>query len=189
MYSGWGARFFDVDHDGDDDLILCNSHPDDQIEKLSSTLKFKEPLLLFENAGGKFSLINARAGAAFQKDWPARGLATGDLDNDGMPDVVIANTGEAPLILRHTGAGAQNWIGLDLVPRVAGTVIRWSAGGKVRSKLVTAGGSYLSADDPRILLGIASSKTADWVEVQWPAEKTFRRLPPLSPGSYHRIQR
>ena len=129
MYSGWGVRFFDVDLDGDDDLILCNSHPDDQIEKLSSTLRFKEPLLLFEKNEGKFTLINGRAGEAFQRDWPARGLAVGDLDNDGMPDIVVGNTGEAPLVLRHTGAGAKNWIGLDLKPRVAGTMIRWSAGG------------------------------------------------------------
>ena len=85
MYSGWGVKFFDVDHDGDDDLIVCNSHPDDQIEKLSSTLTFKEPLLLFENSAGRFALINARAGEAFKRDWPARGLAVGDLDNDGMP--------------------------------------------------------------------------------------------------------
>lgn len=188
MYSGWGVRFFDVDHDGDNDLILCNSHPDDQIEKLSSTLTFKEPLLLLENNGGKFTLINSRAGDAFQRDWPARGLAVGDLDNDGMPDIVIGNTGEAPLLLHHTGANAGNWIGLDLKPRVAGTVIRWSAGGSQRSKLLIAGGSYLSADDPRILLGLGSAKSADWIEVHWPGAGA-RRLPTLEPRSYHRVQR
>jgi hypothetical protein len=188
MYSGWGVRFFDFDHDGDDDLIVCNSHPDDQIEKLSSTLTFKEPILLFENRSGKFAVINERAGKAFQTDWPARGLAVGDLDNDGMPDVVIGNTGEAPLILRHTGANAQNWIGLELKRPTAGIVVRWSAGGNVRSRLLTAGGSYLSSHDPRVLLGLGSSKEPDWVEIRRARQQT-RRLPRLPGGRYHRIER
>ena len=188
MYSGWGVKFFDFDHDGDDDLILANSHPDDQIEKLSSTLKFKEPLLLLENTGTKFTLIADRAGDAFRKDWPARGLAVGDLDNDGMPDIVVANTGEAPLVLHHTGTSAGNWIGLDLLPRVAGTTVRWSANGKVRAKILTSGGSYLSASDPRVLLGLGSATTADWVEVQWPGQKP-RRLDKPTSKQYHRVQR
>ena len=188
MYSGWGVRFFDFDHDGDDDLILANSHPDDQIGKLSSTLKFKEPLLLLENTGTKFALINDHAGQAFHQDWPARGLAVGDLDNDGMPDIVVGNTGEAPLVLRHTGAGAGNWIGLDLAPHIAGTIVRWSANGKVRTKSVTSGGSYLSASDPRVLLGLGAAKSADWVEVQWPGQKP-RRLDNVAAKQYHRVQR
>jgi len=185
MYSGWGLRFFDFDHDGDQDLIVANSHPDDQIEKISSTLTFKEPLLLLENRDGKFRSINA--GEAFQKDWPARGLAVGDLDNDGFPDLVIGNTGEAPLILRHTGQAAGNWIGLDLHPRTAGTVIRWSAAGVTRTRHLNAGGSYLSADDPRVLLGLGQTKEADWIEVKWPDEKA-RRLT-LPARRYHRIER
>lgn len=188
MYSGWGLKFFDVDHDGDDDLIVCNSHPDDRIEAISATLTFREPLLLFLNAGGKFELMNKRAGAAFEKHWPARGLAIGDLDNDGMPDIVVGNTGEQPLILHHTGAGAGNWIGLDLQPRNAGTIVRWSADGKVRSKTVTAGGSYLSAHDPRVLLGLGSSKRPDWIEVKWPREKA-RLFNSLEGGRYHQVKR
>jgi enediyne biosynthesis protein E4 len=187
MYSGWGVRFFDMDHDGDEDFIICNSHPDDQIEKLSSTLTFREPILLFENTDSKFTLVNHRAGEAFQKNWPARGLAVGDLDNDGMPDVVIGNTGEAPLVLRHTGANAQNWIGLDLKPRIAGTVIRWSVKGTVRAKLLNAGGSYLSASDPRVLLGLGAASEPEWIEIQWPGHK-MRRLPKLAARRYHQIE-
>lgn len=187
MYSGWGVRFFDVDHDGDEDLILANSHPDDQIEKLSNTLKFKEPLLLLEYKAGKFVSLNERAGEAFQKDWPARGLAVGDLDNDGMPDLVIVNTGEAPVVLRHTGA-AGNWIGLDLKPRVAGTIVRWSAGGTIRGKLLNAGGSYLSSDDPRVLLGLGPAKEPDWIEVKWPG-KEAKRVAGLQAGRYHQVRR
>ena len=102
--------------------------------------------------------------------------------------MVIANTGEAPLMLRHTGAGAGNWVGLDLKPRVAGTTVRWSAGGKIRSRLLTAGGSYLSAHDPRVLLGIGSASRADWVEVHWPGAKA-RRIDKPAAGKYHAVKR
>ena len=105
MYSGWGLRFFDFDLDGALDLIVCNGHPDDLIETLSSTLTYKEPILLFRNEGIKFSKLNpSEAGEAFAGMYPARGLAVGDLNNDGFPDVVIANSGEAPLVLQHNAA-------------------------------------------------------------------------------------
>jgi hypothetical protein len=68
-------------------------------------------------------------------------------------------------------------------------MVRWSAGGKVRSKLLTAGGSYLSAHDPRVLLGLASATNPDWIEVQWPGEKEARRLPALLPKRYHRVEK
>jgi enediyne biosynthesis protein E4 len=185
MYSGWGVRFFDVDHDGHPDLIVCNSHPDDQIGKLSTTLTYREPLLLFRNERGRFRLYPpGSAGDAFTKDWPARGLAVGDLDNDGFPDVVVANTGEAPLILRHTGAGAGRWIGLDLGPRTAGSLVRWSAGGVIRQKRLTAGGSFVSTDDPRVLLGLGTSEWADWIEIRVPGQPV-RRMDKVQAGRYY----
>lgn len=187
MYSGWGVRFFDFDHDGREDLVMANSHPDDQIEKLSTTLTYKEPLLLLRNEGSRFALLPPeRSGEAFARSWPGRGLAVGDLDNDGFPDVVVANTGEAPLLLRHTGVTGGNWVGLDLRPRVAGTVLRWSAGGTVRQKLLNAGGSFLSSDDPRVILGLGSARTVDWVEVKAPG-RAVRQLDSLKSGMYHRI--
>jgi len=112
----------------------------------------------------------------------------GDLDNDGMPDLVIANTGEAPLILRHTGEGAGNWIGIDLKPRVAGAKVRWQANGVVRSKQLNAGGSYLSASDSRVLLGLGAASKADWIEIEWPGGKT-RRLTGVASGRYYPVER
>ncbi len=167
MFSGWGVKFFDFDLDGNLDLIVCSGHPDDLIEKISSTLTYREPLLLFHNQNGKFVNMGALAGEAFTQNYAARGLAVGDLDNDGYPDLVIANSGAAPLILHHRG-GSNHWVGLDLKGDSTGAIISWSANGQTRSKLKTAGGSYLSASDPRDVLGMGQATKMDWLEVRWP---------------------
>lgn len=169
MYSGWGLKFFDFDADGDQDLIVCNGHPDDLIEVINTSLKHKEPLLLFENRAGTYLNLGARAGEAFTRHYPARGLAVGDLNNDGFADVVVANNGAAPLLLRHRGTQVNRWVGLHLKGQAIGARLTWSAGGVKRSRLKSSGGSYLSAHDPRELLGLGAAKQIDWLEVRWPA--------------------
>jgi len=163
MLSGWGLRFFDYDNDGDPDLFLVNGHPDDFIEMRATRVKYKEPLLMFENTGRAFKNVSAQSGAVFSKDFSGRGMATGDFDNDGDLDVLISNNGETPLLLRNEGGNKNNWLGLQLVatksnPAAAGAVITWQAGGLKRSRLKTAGGSYLSSHDPREVLGLGSAK-------------------------------
>src|SRR5258707_2087196 len=158
MLRGWGLRFFDYDNDGDPDLLLVNGHPDDFIEMRTSRVKYKEPLLLFENTGRAFKNVSARSGPVFSKEFSGRGMATGDFDNDGDLDVLISNNGEAPLLLRNEGGNKNNWLGLQLVatksnPSAVGSVIMWQAGGGKRSRLKTAGGSYLSSPDPPGKLG------------------------------------
>jgi hypothetical protein len=188
MYSGWGIKFFDFDLDGDPDLIVCSGHPDNLIEKISSTLTYREPLLLFHNESGRFVNLGVKAGTAFTGHYPARGLAIGDLDNDGFPDVVVANSGDAPLVLHHAGT-TNHWVGLDFKGLATGAVIQWSADGRVRSRLKTAGGSYLSASDPRELLGLGSASKLDWLTVQWPrpGAKTDR-FENVAAGRYYTLK-
>jgi enediyne biosynthesis protein E4 len=176
LLSGWGLRFFDYDNDGDPDLILANGHPDDMVEVQSLKVKYKEPLLMFENVKGTFKNVSAISGAAFSKDFPARGLSVGDYDNDGDLDVLIINNGDAPLLLQNEGGNRNNWIGLHLVatssnPEAVGTMITWDAGGVKRKRLKTAGGSYLSSHDPREILGIGTATKIDSIEIKWPSGK------------------
>jgi len=174
LMSGWGLKFFDVDNDGHLDLFLANGHPDDQIDQYAGQVKYREPLLLFKNDGTRLHDVSKDAGPVFQKPFPARGLAVGDFDNDGRLDVLIGNNGEAPALLKNKAGAENHWVGLRLVGTkcnrdAVGARLRWSVGGVQRSRLKTAGGSYLSSHDPREILGLGAATRLDWLEIQWPA--------------------
>lgn len=173
LLSGWGLKFFDYDNDGHVDLLLANGHPDDMIEAYSSQVKYKEPLLLFRNTGGKLADVSKDAGPVFDRSFPARGLAVGDLDNDGRLDVLVNNNGEAPLLLQNQAGTGHHWVGLQLQGTdcnrdAIGARIAWSVGGTVRRRFKTSGGSYLSSHDPREVLGLGTATKVDWVEITWP---------------------
>jgi hypothetical protein len=176
--SGWGLKFFDYDNDGAIDLILANGHPDDRIETRTAQVKYREPILLFHQEGGpqKGKLRNvsaAEGGAAFNKSYAARGLSAGDFNNDGLIDILIANNGGPPLLLRNRSNAGNHWLGLKLEGvncnrDAIGAKVRWSAGGVIRSRLKNNGGSYLSSHDPREVLGVGSAAKIEWVEIIWP---------------------
>jgi hypothetical protein len=173
LLSGWGLKFFDYDNDGFVDLFLANGHPDDMIESYSQQVKYKEPLLLFHNDGAKLSNVSGQGGPAFQKMFPARGLATGDFDNNGRIDVLIGNNGGAPVLLRNNAGEGNHWLGLRLQGTACnrdaiGATITWSAGGTTHSRLKSHGGSYLSSHDMREVLGLGAATKVDWVEIKWP---------------------
>jgi hypothetical protein len=173
LLSGWGLRFFDFDNDGDVDLFLANGHPDDMVDNYGGLVRYKEPLLLFRNDGDRMRDISGEAGPVFARSFPARGLATGDFDNDGRVDVLVAMNGEAPLLLRNRAGAGNHWIGLELEGTgcnrdAVGARLTWSAGGVRRSRLKTAGGSYLSAHDPREVIGLGAASSVDWLEIRWP---------------------
>lgn len=189
--SGWGLKFFDYDLDGDADLFLVNGHPDDMIEARSPRVKYKEPLLLFENTGRAFKNVSARSGAVFARSFSGRGTAVGDLDNDGDLDLLVTNNGGTPLLLRNDGGNRNNWLGLHLVanlsnPAGVGARITWQVGSVRRSRLKTGGGSYLASHDPREVLGLGSASKLDSLEIRWPSGK-MERLTNLTPNTYIKV--
>jgi hypothetical protein len=118
-------------------------------------------------------------------------MAVGDFDNDGDLDVLISNNGEAPLLLRNEGGNRNNWIGLQLVatksnPGAVGAIITWQAGGVKRSRLRTAGGSYLSASDPREVLGLGVASKLENVEIRWPSGRVDK-LTDLTVNRYVKV--
>jgi len=177
LMSGWGVKFFDYDNDGNLDLFIANGHPDDKIEEHSSHVFYKEPLLLYHNNGKTLENVSAQAGPVFSQDLAARGMALGDFDNDGAVDVLVAVNGGAPLLLQNRAAQGNHWLGVRLIGKKAnpdgiGAKIMWQSGDLKRSRLRTGGGSFLSAHDPREVLGIGSRPKIDRLEIHWPQPST-----------------
>jgi hypothetical protein len=174
LLSGWGLKFFDYDNDGHLDLFLANGHPDDMIDSYGGQVRYEEPLLLFRSDGKRLVNVSREAGPVFSRGFPARGLAIGDYDNDGRVDVLVGNNGKAPVLLRNNTGGGNHWVGLRLQGTACnrdavGAWLTWSVGGVKRTRLKTAGGSYLSSHDPREVLGLGTATKLDWLEVRWPA--------------------
>jgi hypothetical protein len=131
-------------------------------------------LLLFHGNGKTFEDVSRQAGEAFQKMWSARGLAIGDFDNDGGLDVLININGGAPILLHNQVGRKNNWVGLHLIGKscnieAVGAWIHWTFDGVKRSRLKTAGGSFLSSHDKREILGIGEATKLETLEIHWPA--------------------
>jgi hypothetical protein len=115
FYVGWGTHFLDYDNDGHLDSVIVNGHINEVITDVQASVKYREtPLLLHNNGQGRFTDISSRGGPVFAKGYLARGLATGDWDNDGAPDAIFSCLGESPVLL-HNNIGQKNsWIGVHL---------------------------------------------------------------------------
>jgi enediyne biosynthesis protein E4 len=170
LYSGWGARFVDVDNDGLRDLFVAQSHVLDTIDKTTSYLKYKQPPLLMRNTGKGFVNISATAGTAFNSAIAARGAAFGDLNNDGQLDAVIAVLDDAPVILRNQGT-SNHWLGITLRNGIGARMTVTSSTGQKQIFDVSTAGSYLSSNDPRIVVGLGSARSVRSIEVKWPNRK------------------
>jgi tetratricopeptide (TPR) repeat protein len=180
-FSGWGTRFFDYDNDGRKDLFVAQGHVLDTIELTSDHLKYHQPPLLLKGSGERFVNAGPDAATAFRHSWAGRGAAFGDLDDDGDTDVVVANCGQHPYVLRNDGGNRQHWLAVRTVGTrsnrdgIGCRVKTVTVSGLTQYHTVTTAGSYLSASDKRLLVGLGADERLQLVEVQWPSG-TVQRL-------------
>jgi hypothetical protein len=175
-YVGWGTAFFDYDNDGWLDLIAVNGHVYPQLDKaqLGASAGYRQRRLLYHNRGdGTFDEVAARYGPVLTEERVSRGLAVGDLDDDGRLDVVINDLDGAPLVLHNEIANPGHWLivrlrGKGLNTNALGAVVTARSGGAVQQRLVQSGTSYISQDDMRQHFGLGAQKQVDSLEVRWP---------------------
>ena len=171
----WGTAFFDIDNDTWLDLIAVSGHVYPQADQLTSGAKYREPAILSINQGdGTFCDASKQAGPEIQQNRVLRGLAAGDLFNDGNVDLVIEDLDGQPEILRNHGLPGNHWIGFELQGtksnRLAiGAKVTVIAGKVIQVDEVRSGGSYLSQNDLRLHFGLGSTAALDSVEIRWPS--------------------
>ena len=172
-YLGWGTMFFDLDNDGWPDLILANGHVYPEVDKFKLGSDYAEPRLLYHNNGnGTFTNISASAGEAITKHFSSRGVAIGDLWNDGRMSVVISNMNDRPELLVNQEKYPNHWIAFKTVGTKSnrdgiGARIRVTAGKRVYVDEVRSGSSYNSSSDLRVHFGLGAANAVDSVEVRW----------------------
>ncbi len=191
-YVGWGTCFLDYDRDGLLDLLCVNGHVRPNADETGAAAGFAQPLQLFRGQGeGRLVLASGPEGIDLGPPMVARGLASGDVDSDGDPDLLVAGMNGPPRLLRNDVASPNAWAGFRLQAtrgnRMAvGARVTVSAGGRTQVRHVTATGSYLSASDSRALFGLGTASRVDYVEIRWPDGTTERRTD-ATPGQYQTI--
>lgn len=172
LMSGFGTRFLDYNNDGLVDLFVLNGHPLDTIGERYNNVTYEEPPFLFENTGAGFREVAAQHGAALSKTYPGRGLATGDIDNDGDTDLLLLSVGAPPALLRNDGGNRNSWLGIKLTGAhpnrdATGARVTLSYGNTDHSKTLPGGTSYCTASDARLLFGLGKQRVIEKLEVRW----------------------
>ncbi len=192
-YVGWGDAFVDFANRGWPDLFLVNGHVYPQVDTVPTGPRYREPMVLLENQrNGTFKDISKEVGPAIQVPRVSRGMAIGDLFNDGKVEAVVENLVGPPTILRPEGGPNHNWIGFQFEGTKSNRLalnarVRITAGTLVQLGEVLSGGSYLSQNDLRVHFGLARYGTVEKADVLWPDGKveTFTHL---GAGRYYSIR-
>jgi hypothetical protein len=179
-YLGWGTMFLDIDNDGWPDLLLVNGHVYPEVDKQNLGSTYQEPRILYRNNGNKtFTDISAQAGPGITEVRAGRGLAVGDLWNDGRMSAVISNLNAAPSLLVNQVRSANHWVGIRTVGTKSnrdgiGARLSVKAGTRVLVDEVRSGSSYDSNNDMRVHYGLGATAKIDWVQIRWPSGLTER---------------
>ncbi|MEO7648866.1 MAG: CRTAC1 family protein, partial [Bryobacteraceae bacterium] len=177
LFLGWGLKFFDFDHDGWLDVIIANGHVYPEADRFQGGSTYRQRLLLHRNLGdGTFAEIGA-TDTVLAAALTARGLAAGDIDNDGDLDVLINNQDAAPRLLRNDLRTNAHWLEVDLIGHESnrdgvGAVVTLRAGARKWTAMKLAGDSYFSSSDPRLHFGLGAVKVVDELALRWPSGKS-----------------
>jgi hypothetical protein len=190
LYVAFGTSFIDFDNDGWEDLVVANGHV---MHFPARATVAQTPVILRNNGSGHFDVVTARGGAYFAGAHRGRGLAVGDLDNDGRLDLVINHVNEPTVILRNVSPLQHNWLGLELSGKngrdITGARVIVEFDGKKLTRFVKGGGSYLSSCDHRVHIGLGSAKPPKIaVTISWPhGETRVYRLATPDLNHYRRL--
>ncbi len=172
--SGWGVRFMDYDNDGWKDLLVAQGHDLDNVALTTPDLRYRLPMLLVRNMGKDFVDVSGQSGSVFQIPWVGRGMAVGDIDNDGLLDAVVTTNDGAVHVLHNEIKTANHWLSLNLVGYKSnrdaiGAEVKVTTQHGSQLGIVTTSGSYLSSGDKRLHFGLGSDDVAQTVEIRWPS--------------------
>jgi hypothetical protein len=184
-YTGFGTAWFDIDNDGWLDTLTVNGAVQtiEALRRVNDPFPLHQRKLLFRNpgSGARFEDVTARGGTAFELSEVGRGAAFGDVDNDGDVDVLVANNNGSPRLLINNVGSRSHWIGLRLVEETTSARARDMLGARVGIVLengstvwrrARSDGSYASANDPRVLVGLGQTTGPRRVRVVWPGGST-----------------
>ncbi|NOT49455.1 MAG: CRTAC1 family protein [Acidobacteria bacterium] len=181
-FLGWGTSFIDFDNDGWKDILVANGHVYPQVDNFQWGTSYAQQMTLFRNMRPDaktsqilFERIPANPNSGLALALKGRGLAVGDLDNDGRVDAVVNNMDSAPTVLKNVAAGQNHWLNLRLIGDVSkktpkdaiGSTVFATIGGVRQRFDVTSGASYASQSDQRVHIGLGQADKIDKVEIRW----------------------
>jgi hypothetical protein len=182
---GFGSLFFDPDLDGHLDVAVAYGHVQRDAERLFKSPFAQEAQILLGDGKAKFRDVSKTAGPFFRTRVVGRGLACADYNNDGRPDLIYTTNGGPAFLLKNATQTDNNWIRLELIGdgkksnrNAIGARVEVEAGGRKQVLFVNGGGSYLSASERRLLVGLGQAKQVERVTVHWPSRsvQVFDRL-------------
>jgi hypothetical protein len=174
-FVNWGCAFLDFENSGWKGLVLVTGHVYPEVDRQNIDIHFRDRAILYRNTGkGTFEDISEQAGPAILARHSARGLAIGDIDNDGTLEILANNQNEPPSLWKQSRPAAGHWLLLKLIGTrsnrsAIGARVALSTGGHTQVDEVRSGGSYLSQSDLRLHFGMGSAARADSIAVRWPS--------------------